>query len=291
MIAGCRAMRVVAGLLVFAIGYCGWHIGAAAGDMEVFPLRNRPAEEIVPIIQPLIGSGASVSGQGYTLIVKAPPQARKDIAKIVETLDVVADMLLVSVRQGKEHRLREEEHGAQIDISHNRGASIRAGTPVSGVATLEHRAEASRIASGVSTWQTRARDTSRQSVSVMEGREAYIAVGVSVPYGVRRYDDSGHWFEAIEFRDLTTGFVVLPRLRGDQVVVEVSPQKQSFADQGRDQVALSQLHTVVRGRLGEWMRIGSVGETAEESRDGILYRAGSALREEGAVYLKVDRVE
>src|SRR3546814_4913243 len=64
-------------------------------------------------------------------------------------------------------------------------------------------------------------------VTVMDGADAFIRVGQSVPYTqqwavfTQRYAHTG---QATEFRDITTGFAVRPRYIGDEVEIEIAPR-------------------------------------------------------------------
>ena len=59
-----------------------------ASGMEVIQLRNQTAEELIPIIRPLLGDEGVVTGSGYKLIVRAPAHRIEEIRKLLDEIDI-----------------------------------------------------------------------------------------------------------------------------------------------------------------------------------------------------------
>ena len=81
-------------------------------------------------------------------------------------------------------------------------------------------------------------DRNTQAVRVMEGREAFVRVGQSVPVRERQVQRSvvgGQVVEQVvettQYRDAATGFYVLPRVAGDRVTLDISPQRETLSRQ------------------------------------------------------------
>lgn len=264
----------------------------ASPSLKVFPLQHRTVEEVLPVIAPFVGEQGAVSGQGFTLIVRASPQILAEIEQILAEIDAKPKMLKISVRQGGDNHLDEKQFGADVSIRAGDHLSASSGlNPAPGSSSIQYGSDNLGVRGSALEMHTTERDSSIQQVTTLDGQQANISVGLSVPYPVRSYDSQGHYQESIEFRDVVTGFIVQPRLRGDQVIVEISPQAQKLHDQGRDIIDIRQLNTKVRGRLGEWMRIGGIDERTEGSQQGLLYQAGSSLQESHDVFLKVEQLE
>jgi hypothetical protein len=140
-------------------------------------------------------------------------------------------------------------------------------------------------------------DRNTQQVQVLEGNDAFIRMGVSVPvYDGRVVRDvvGGRSVErrvdAIDYRDILTGFRVRPRVSGDMVTVEVSPQRDTPGDYGRGSMNVQQLDTIVSGRLGEWLEIGGIVSGRSSESSGTGYRTDAARTENRRVLLKVDEL-
>ena len=102
---------------------------------------------------------------------------------------------------------------------------------------------------------------------VTEGTEAYIETGKRIPYfyGVA-FRAPRAIAGSVEYEEAMTGFHVLPRVRGDNVVLEVSPYKSSRTGEDKDNVDVQSASTTVTGRIGEWILIGGVTREVEQDR-------------------------
>jgi hypothetical protein len=96
--------------------------------------------------------------------------------------------------------------------------------------------------------------------------------------------------EGTQYRDVATGFYVLPRVTGDRVTLDVSPQRESMSRQVGGAVNVQNMNTTVSGRLGEWMEIGGLSRDAAGQQTVILGRSASATRDSRRVLVKVDEV-
>jgi hypothetical protein len=140
-------------------------------------------------------------------------------------------------------------------------------------------------------------DRNTQTVRVMEGREAFVGVGQSVPVRgrqVRRVVINGQLVEQVmegtQYRDVTTGFYVLPRLSGDRVTLDVSPQRETLSRQIPGGVNVQSVVTTVSGQLGEWMEIGGISQDAGGQQSVLLGRSTTAVRDSRRVLVKVEEV-
>lgn len=73
--------------------------------------------------------------------------------------------------------------------------------------------------------------SSSEYLNVMDGAPAFIAVGQSVPFTevwtnyLRRYTQVR---QAVHYRDIVTGFSVVPRRVGNEVELEITPRLSSL---------------------------------------------------------------
>jgi type II secretory pathway component GspD/PulD (secretin) len=77
-----------------------------AESINTIQLQNRPAVEIIPIIEPMLGPNDSVTGKDYQLFLRASPETLAQIKEMIGSLDVAAKLLLISVFQGDDRDLR-----------------------------------------------------------------------------------------------------------------------------------------------------------------------------------------
>jgi type II secretory pathway component GspD/PulD (secretin) len=265
--------------------------------LEVIPLRYRPAQEVIPIIEPLLPRGGSVTGHQNQLIIRTTPANLEEIRRILASIDTAPRQLLVTVRQEADsvrQRSRAEVSGS-VGNEHGRvtvpgSRETRGGNVVLGEGD-------DRVRANVQQSETTASDRNTQTVRVMEGREAFVNVGQSVPVRerqVRRTVVNGQVVEQVvegtQYRDVATGFYVLPRVTGDRVTMDVSPQRETISRRVPGGVNVQSVVTTVSGRLGEWMEIGGISRDASGQQSVLLGRRSGASRDDRRVLVKVDEV-
>ena len=266
---------------------------ARAQSMTVIELENRPAAEVILIVQPMLKPGDAISGEGFKIFLRASPDTRAGVQDMVELLDAALKILEVSVFQGSARDLRRLAGSASVQID---SGNIQVDVGDEGDADAAGRARfstagGSATVSGSST-QSSLRDAPVHRVRVTEGTEAYIETGQQIPYffntavfGVRSYA------AGVEYRNAVTGFYVLPRVRGENVVLDVSPYKSSRIDSGRNDVAALSAATTITGRIGEWLMIGGVTEQINRTDS----TTGNTIRTEGGrdsgIWIRADLVE
>jgi hypothetical protein len=267
-------------------------VPASAEAINLIELRNRPAEEIIPIITPMLDSGASISGQGFTLFIRTSDENLAQIRSLIDQLDTAAKQLLISVFQGSDRELRAlrlsggiQHDGGEIDI--------QAGKPFprDGGASVQYGTGDTRVNVGAASTRARLSDNPVHSLRVTEGSEAYIETGQSIPYysgGVYRTPYGRAVDTDVEFKDVTTGFYVYPRVHGDQVTLDVSPFKGSLNRSRADTINTQRVTTTVTGRLGEWLQLGGVNEQVKRSGTGIGSYASTQDRNAASIWIKAE---
>ncbi len=259
------ARRLVAAVLLLVAG-----TAAAQMDIRTFDLHNRSAEEMIPLIRPLADPGAAVTGTGYTLIVRSSPENLNAIADTILELDTAPERLMITVRQG----------GGTGDEGRGYGLSGRAGSG-------EDRAR-------VRVYQSE-RETERASVqrlTVLEGHWARIRVGQEVPFIRQMIVEQGNHAEVrtgVDYRDVTTGFEVRPRVSGASVTLEIRPFSARVSPRGGGMIDVEEISTTVAGPIGQWIPLGGVSEESSRRGSGIVYSTRRESNREHQVYLKVER--
>jgi type II secretory pathway component GspD/PulD (secretin) len=174
------------------------------GAIEVISLRHRTAEQVIPILQPLLAPGGALSGQYNQLIVRTSPENLAQIQQVLESIDRPQRRLMILVRfDGARDSTRS---GVQTDARiSNRGSSA------------DVRVFDSRSASD---------ERVDQRLQVLDGGQAFIAAG-----------------EARYYAEAATGFSVVPRVAGNSVTLDIAAQQDAFTRSGaiRGQQAVSTL--------------------------------------------------
>ncbi len=265
--------------------------------VEVIPLRYRTAQEMIPILQPMLAREGSISGFQGQLIVRTTPANLEEIKRILASVDTAPRQLLIMVRQDAD--ISSERSAAQIsgNVGGDRGRVIVPGSRDSRGGNVVLREGDDKLRVHVIEGRSNEIDSNTQSVRVMEGREAFVRIGQSVPVRgreVRRTVVGGQVVEQVvdstQYRDISTGFYVLPRVAGDRITLDIRPQRETPSRQVPGGVSVQSVVTTVSGRLGEWIEIGGVGQDASGQQAVLLGRAATSTRDSRRVQVKVDEV-
>jgi type II secretory pathway component GspD/PulD (secretin) len=251
---------------------------AWAQSLEVIELKYRTAEEVIPILQPLVESGGALSGRDYTLFVRTSASNLAQLKGAVEQIDRKPRQLLVSVRKSTAEELQREG----IDVS----GTVQRGSNSASVN------EPPRTRSGVSVRGTNQNHQSSgsgvSSVSVLEGASAFISSGTSVPIVTTVIAGGGRrpWAgTSTEYRDLTSGFLVTPRVSGDGVVLDIEQREEKLQ---HGTIRNQNLTTQISARMGEWIPLGGIEESVSSTQRGVLSRQYSTNTQSQSVWVKVE---
>ena len=69
--------------------------------LEVITLKYRTAEQVIPVLKPLLGKDGTLSGMQNQLIVRTSPANLADIKKVLVTLDAMPRRLMIKVGEGR----------------------------------------------------------------------------------------------------------------------------------------------------------------------------------------------
>jgi len=224
--------------------------------LEVISLRHRTAEQVIPVLRPLLDPGGALSGQSNQLIVRTSPANLAQLRSVLASIDRPARRLMISVRFDS--------------------AQDSARTGVQGAA----RATSSDGRAVVVIGQAGSSDTERvdQRIQVLEGGRARISTGEARPLRQRQViqTPSGPVVrETTEMADAASGFDVVPRVAGETVTLDIAPQREQFVPGSQGAIRYERAASTVSGRLGEWIELGGTGSASAGSGSGLRGSAGN----------------
>lgn len=257
---------------------------ALADALETLTLQHRLAEELIPVLQPLVPPGTALTGMGNVLLVRGDEATLAQVREAVAALDRAPRQLLITVGQAT---------GTDASSRGVRGSgTVSSGNVQVGVNEPPRGESGAQVVLQGSTTQDQIRSVS--NVRALEGYEAYVAVGQSRPFtssSVTRTPYGGTVVsQTTDYRDVQTGFYATPRLSGDRVTLEISPTQQQVMPGRRDGVATQSLTTTVSGRLGEWIEIGGASGSHEGTTTGLLTWGSRSELTQYSAWIKVDEV-
>lgn len=265
---------------------------AADPELRVIPLKHRLADEVVPVVRPLLAPGESVSGMDSRLIVRAAPRTFAQIEHVLAEVDTPRRNLRISVRHAGESERVQDHQGVSGDVRRgNTRIVVTNGTRSKGGVTVGQTGPDGNVQLRSERHVTTKRDTSTQNLTVLDGGRAFLRVGESIPQvqpflalvGSRLGVVAG-----IQYQDVTTGFEVEPRILGEQIQLTVTPRLAFRSNQGAQTINFQELGTVVTVKPGEWVDLGGAVESANEVNRQILGTRRSTDSEESRFLIRVD---
>jgi len=179
-------LALMAGLLFWT--------AAAAQEMvtEVIRIGYRTVEEVLPIVKPLVPRPGSVSGIAGQLVIRTTLANMAEIKRILERIDHAPRNLMITVRRGlSQHVTRGEE---DVFVRSKDGDfRVSAGRPGQRGPGVVVQGGGQDIKGGIRIRRTHSRGDEKtlQRIRVLEGREAFISFGESVPFAKRSIVISG----------------------------------------------------------------------------------------------------
>ncbi|MBA3696986.1 MAG: nodulation protein NolW [Methylotenera sp.] len=252
----------------------------AAGEFKIITLQHRFAEDLLPTIQPMVGTEGTATGIQNQLIIRTTPERMAEIERLVATLDVERQNLRITVS----HQNTLQSQNRDISVQgKKRFGNVEIGTSRSPQNTKEG------VQIGIDDSQTTSNNSSNQFINTADGERAFIRVGQAVPF-TQEWVTLTHRYTSVQrttdFVDVSTGFAVRPRSIGNQVELEITPRIAKLNQAGF--IDFEELSTVVRVNKGEWVDIGGIMQQKDDVSRAILSRQSSSQSQYNQLSIRVD---
>ncbi|MGZ8250469.1 secretin N-terminal domain-containing protein [Methylomagnum sp.] len=240
-----------------------------ADELAIIELRQRPAEELIPLIRPLLGPSDAIVPNHNQLIVRANPATVAEIRALLDQIDIRPHRLLITVAQGSQISGESSGAGAQI---RGRINLDQPGDSAADIHARIHQAERQSITD------------SAQRVQTLDGSSAVIQMGTQIPV------PSPYGYGA-DYRAATTGFAVTPRLAGGRVLLDIAPWSDRLESDPGGVINTQSAHTRLQVELGEWIEVGGAAETTSRDQNGLIGGGYSNQNRDSRIFLKVEDLD
>ena len=262
--------------------------------LEVIQLKHRTTNEVIPLIDPFLDKQGALNGMRGKLIIRTTPENLREIKQLLNEIDSAPRRLIITVRQDIDSTTARSLLRLSGSISKG-GAQAKISGRIGNKGLISKNSiEGNDLKVQVLNNQNLERDNNTQSVQVLDGGHALIHIGKSLPIPLRNtiHTPQGtRVIESTQFRDATIGFIVEPSVSGNNVTLEVSPQRNTIDPQLPGAINVQQINTSVSGKLGEWMNLGDM----ERNRSNQSFSPNSPhneriTSEQRLVLIKVEEV-
>ena len=253
----------------------------AAPQLTIVDLHHRPADQLIPILSPLMEAGDYLTGQNSKLLIRTDPATLSTITKIVAELDQPLTNLRISVIFGDHTSTATSALDADIifNQSHIEPAKLSADA---------QSGDNLRAKISSRTFDTADRDHHQQTLQVLEGHEAIFNSQQQKPLVAIHYPLGHQPVPSVQHQTASSGFSVIARLQNNSVSLRIQPQKERFSNDGRLQS--QRISTNLTVPLGQWVEIGSNLFTATDNSQSGLSRTKSRQDQQTSIKIRVDTV-
>ena len=285
--------KTCVGFLVVVLGMSA----TVANELEIITLKHRSAEEVLPMIRPLLDQDDVANGMDEQLILRTSPRNLAQIKQLLNSIDTAPRRLKISVMQDVDRATlaRMNEVSGTVGI----GSAGRISVPETGNqgglnARLQQGSD--KLNARLDSGDTQTQDHKTQQLQVIEGGRAFVRVGLSVPVPQQLVIQRPWGTEVVDqtqYQDVSSGFYVSPRIQGNNVTLEISTQND-------DSIATTQglypsqnvqhAASTLTGRLGEWIALGGMSQKQSNQSDTPNSRSSSQVDEQRNVFIKVEEI-
>ncbi len=262
----------------------------AEESIEVIQLHNRSSDDIIPVLQPMVKTGGSITGTGYKLIIKSTPDNIAELRQLVADLDGALKQLLITVATSAQvDNMLNSARAEVIAESGNGTAAIgTAGQGASSGANVHIDSDKINLDANILHTQQHHDSPVTQQMRVVEGTWGSIQMGQAIPIRSRQRNPDGTVSVTITYRNVTSGFQVLPRVNQDQVTMQIRPNRENISAQGGGVIDVQSMETTIRGKIGEWISLGGSTSTTASDSSGIGYSTQQRNTQQDQLWVKVE---
>lgn len=237
-----------------------------ADTIELIPLQNRSAEEVIPLIQPMLGPGDAISGEGSLLILRASPAIQTQVRQMLAEIDRAPRNLIISVRSSSEDLREGASMGGRIHVGPG-GTSIQGSSGSRELATGRGATQQIRVLEGMPAMLQVGEESQRVEPLLVPYPGGYAVV----PSTTTRA--TGRWLR------------VVPRLQGQQVLLDIQPEEAYPDPRHPRNLDVQRLSTKVVVPLGQWVPLGGVDSQEQRNNSGW---SASTRSQSSQVWVKVE---
>jgi len=269
-------MRRLLLLALMGVWFCLLVPGAPAQEsLQVIELHHRTAAELIPVIRPLLDEHDAISGTGFKLLVRASPEHIARLEQLVKQLDRAPRRLRITVRRASVQTMQSYQAQARGEVGDDRVRVITTGPDGPAGVTVEHGGPSGKVRTRIYGTQSDSRNGNVFQLQVLEGHPAFINAGLSFPVPTRTMEwVHGHPAvgNTLTYKQVRSGFFVRARVRGEQVFLQISPQREALSPRGGGMVDSEGLTTTVSGPLGQWIDLGGTSQNRDRESAGTVYQ-------------------
>lgn len=245
---------------------------------ELIELGYRSADEVLPVVQSVLGYEGKVSAYGNKLIINAEPAKIAEIRQLLGQLDTAPKRLLISVDT--------QEAGSDAADGYQVDGSARIGDVEIGAGQGRDAQDRNQVR--IIRHSTASRGGGVQQVQATEGYPAQIQIGQSVPLTSHSVGPYGQVWQNTQYQNVSQGFYVTAQVIGQNVQVTLSSNNDKLSQQRYGAIDTQQTDTRISGPLGQWLTVGGSSQYSRQNSSGVLNQHSTSGANDMNLRIKVE---
>lgn len=258
-------------------------------EIETIELHNRTSEDVIPILKPMVKPGGAITGTGYKLIIRSTAENIDEIKQLLASIDTEIKTVLITVATRAQVDHSRNAARAQINIdsgaTHVQAGEVDPGAPGGSMSASK---EGVSVESQIIATQSHQDTPGMQQMRVAEGTWGSIQMGQAIPTTTRHRNPDGTVTATITYKNITSGFEVMPRINGGEVNLMIRPFKSALSAQGGGVIDTQSMETSIRGKIGEWISLGGSASSSATDSSGIVSRTQLRDAQIDQLWVKVE---
>ncbi len=232
---------------------------------SIIKLKQRPAESIQQLVEPLLEPSERVIANGDSIILKVKPRNLESITQLIKKLDRPIRQFVIQVMQSRVQSADQLNAELEGRLAYPPSAYLRG-----------------------KFGNTRGL-ADQQTLRTLEGEPAFIKIGEQRPfYQIRfwpyAYEPSAYSIDT-QWLDISSGFAVTPRSSGDKILLEINPWSNRFTN--NQSIATQQAATTLIIPPGKWVAIGDIRSAQNEQQQGFLKHSRTTVQDTWRIDIRV----
>lgn len=199
-----------------------------AYNLEIISLQHRPANEIIPVLKPLLIKDGSISGENFTIFIQTSDDNLQQLKSLLPVLDIQYRLLRISMMQETPQMMKR--YGYLVDDKNKKSNTM------------------------IYSTQRKQNNPNQQIIQVTEGQWATLQTGTSIPSLSRTTNHDGTVTESIQYSTVLTRLKIHPVIKGKKLNIEI----QSQTGNNNNIQDMPVIKSRVSGELGEWIALGGI---------------------------------
>ena len=253
-----------------------------AQSLEIIELNHRSANEIIPVIKPLLDQNARVSGSRNQLILRASDANIEQVKKILAEIDKPLARLTISIKYARK---------SNTDLQ---------GANVSGNVTFQKDKQTDSLQpdanfnARITSTRSDENNKSIQQMQVIDGNWANFNVGRLTPQTDTSVNISGNNTTVqskTNYRHTGSGFRIKPTVRKDRVNLLIETHNSKTGNMDNRNIEKMTVQTEISGRLGSWIELGGTEISINNGPSGRHYSTKRSFTDDQRIWIRVDKLE